>query len=89
MELSVFLEFNTFSFGKQKLNKRHIKNTSEPKFSDFSAKKEYKWNCNLSRRLRTYYNFKSDNAQLRDDRIFPDSYSRMLRKGVNNSLIYE
>jgi len=85
----VFLGFDTLAFGKQKVSDRYIKINSEPKFSDFKPKKEQCWNCESEIRFRDFYILKSGVSRLRNYRNLPNNDLGILRKEVNNSILYE
>jgi len=84
-----FLEFKTLAFSKYKLNEIYIKIVSEPKFSDFKAKKDYIWNYDSKKRLRSFYNPKSGISGLKNINKLRITGSKALKQEINNQLIYE
>ncbi len=85
----VFLEFDTLTFGKYKLDDEYINIISEPKFADFKPKNEYNWNCNSQKRYRNFFILKSGISQLTSVKKLPFIRSSILERETSNSLIYE
>ncbi len=86
---SIFLEFDNLAFGKHKSCNRYIRISSEPKFSDFKTKSERKWNCYSNGRSSSFYILRSGISKWRNCRDLPINDSRVFKKGVSNSMIYE
>jgi len=85
----IFLDSDNLVFGKRKLSDKNIRITSEPKFSDFKPKKEHHWNCDPNVRFKNFYMLKSGVSRLRNYRNLPNNGLNFVRKGVNNSILYE
>lgn len=85
----IFLEFDTLAFGKHKPNDAYIKIASEPKFSDFKPKKEYTWNCNSIIRFKKFFTLEAGISRLRTIKKLPTTNSRIIKRGISSSFIYE
>ena len=70
----------TTAFGRKKPDEEYIKIDSEPKFSDFTTKLDYCWNCDTKFRTHNLVILKSELSQLRSIKKLDINDSKILEK---------
>lgn len=85
----IFLELDTLTFGKRKLDDAYIKIASEPRFTDFKHRKDYYWNCDSNFGFRNRVIQHIGGSSFKTVRNLPFNNSGFIRKDINNFLIYE